>query len=297
MNKNIKIMIAVICIIVLLALVAILSFVFVPKDSNQVSTLSIEMSYLRYDDEGNLQALLSYYRTKEMSKPEAPEFCYSTLQKVKYKKTSYKLTFWQSMIFVFDQDTETEERIEVAYDYASHNTYIRFIPSERILWQDYDADPWYIVSNADYLYSKLLQNCFADECSTRYVSIQRNLFLYNSSTWAKKDQTWRLTKHEIKLDGFRNIDSITISDSDDAIRRAAEELGYTSYVAKWCYDPIDGYWLVAICNNENGYEVGSQEWDAVVCKNGTVKTVIMDKNGITVEISWDNDYDYLLMSS
>ena len=89
-------------------------------------------------------------------------------------------------------------------------------------------------------------------------------------------------KIDIQLTNFNNTDEKPIPSREDAILRAAQELGYDNPVAIALYDETCNYYMVEIANN-NG--------DGIMKNiNGTMRliepiyTVIIDDKGKTVEI-------------
>ena len=99
--------------------------------------------------------------------------------------------------------------------------------------------------------------------------------------WKKSDYP-NATENGLRLSDFNNIDEAVINSREDAILRAAKELGYDNPVGVTFYDETCGYYMVELANdNGNGIV---KITDGVIELIEPIFTVIMDDMGRTVEV-------------
>lgn len=90
--------------------------------------------------------------------------------------------------------------------------------------------------------------------------------------------------------GFRNTSEVTISNSEEAVQRAAEELGFSNPHGYAYNDETCGYWMVEIYDNVGYEDLTYYEYRDKLIRN--TQTVIIDDRGITKEI-----YNHITISS
>ena len=118
-------------------------------------------------------------------------------------------------------------------------------------------------------------------------------FRYN--LYWKQSGQWKLDGYNWKMTGFKNTSDRAISSKEEAISRAAEELGYESPVGVTFYDETCGYWMVELYENDASYTglTGNELYSRL---RRTVQTVILDDKGRTVEI-YDSLTRYVAFAS
>ncbi len=198
------------------------------------------------------------------------------------KKAEDTLTDVELAEFRFvDKDFRSIYTFYVAYDYALENVYIK------------RQDGWFRLKNSNYLDKIIissLEHAFGVPETWRVQS------LYGLENWAEADLNdlvfrynahWGSpnkpsAEHEYRDSDFKNTQPTSIETKDQAIARAAEELGYKEPVGVVFYDETCGYWMVelydAFCVNE--WTDVSEYTDFL---HHNVYTVIMDDEGVTLE--------------
>ena len=90
------------------------------------------------------------------------------------------------------------------------------------------------------------------------------------------------TEHDYIDSGFKNINPTVIETKDQAVSRAAEELGYKNPVGVVFYDETCGYWMVELYENPTTNTWADlNEYTDFLYSN--VYTVIINDQGITLE--------------
>lgn len=125
----------------------------------------------------------------------------------------------------------------------------------------------------------------------RYQDDDHHIFRYEHH-WNPSYDWRREGKYNYRESMFNNTEPAEIKDKDDAIARAAKELGFDNPVAIYYYDETCGYWMIELYD-DIGYDTTSREFrDAL---DDIVKTVIMDDKGITLEVYTNPTTTYLFM--
>jgi len=86
----------------------------------------------------------------------------------------------------------------------------------------------------------------------------------------------------IKNSGFNNVDEVTITSREEAIVRAAKELGYDNPVAVTFYDETCNYYKVEIAN-DNGNGI-MQDTGSMIEFVEPIYSVVIDDMGRTLEV-------------
>ena len=82
--------------------------------------------------------------------------------------------------------------------------------------------------------------------------------------------------------GFINTDAVSITTKEEAIVRAAKELGFENPVGFVFYDKTCGYWMVELYDDKGIEPAWNNEYTLMLAEEAM--TVIMDNNGITLEV-------------
>lgn len=107
-------------------------------------------------------------------------------------------------------------------------------------------------------------------------------FRYNLY-WKKSDFP-NIEEHGLRLSGFKNTDEKAITSRDEAIARAAKELGYDNPVAVTFYDETCRYYMVELANDAGD---GLHRVPGIADIAEPIYTVIMNSDGQTLEIYED----------
>ena len=107
-------------------------------------------------------------------------------------------------------------------------------------------------------------------------------FRYNLY-WSWKDKMKeRADFWEYRDSGFNNTDAVSITTKEEAVSRAAKELGFENPVGYVFYDKTCGYWMVELYEDKGITPAWNSEYTHMLAEEGM--TVIMDNNGITLEV-------------
>ncbi len=99
---------------------------------------------------------------------------------------------------------------------------------------------------------------------------------------------WKMTDYPsveengLRLSGFNNTDEVVINSREDAIKRAAKELGYDNPVAVTLYDETCGYYMVELAN-DNGNGIMKENGSSIEYVE-RIFTIVMDDKGRTLEV-------------
>lgn len=178
------------------------------------------------------------------------------------------------------QTREILEKMYVAYDFYTG-----------LLYANKDGK-WYLMKE-----NQELNRIIVERMDDRLWKRWRGQSIYSEEEFPESDFEnatfrynlyWEMTDYPsveedgLMLSGFNNTDEVEINSREDAIKRAAEELGYDNPVAVTLYDETCGYYMAEIAN-DNGKGV-------VDINNGhpeliePIFTVVMDDKGRTLEV-------------
>ena len=179
------------------------------------------------------------------------------------------------------KDFEPIYTFYVAYDYALKNIYIK------------KHDKWFRLKDTDTI-DKIITNSM-EESLTDY-EMWHAQSLYGLENWAKVDiddlvfryyTRWGClykpsVEDNYRDSGFKNIHPTVIETKEQAIARAAQELGYEKPIGVVFYDKTCGYWMVELYEEPTANTwTDMDEYGDFLHTN--VYTVIMDAQGITLE--------------
>lgn len=212
----------------------------------------------------------------------------SVIRTLHYQKTEDAVKDVQLLTFFYQAAGSHEERealwsVSFAYDFYQQKIYAL------------KDGVWYRVSNTkrmESIISTLLDHSlrFSDECwrgqSTfafeehKESDFDSPTFRYHLYWMPEKRPTYE--EHGFRNSGFSNTEPTVIQSAEDAIWRAANELGYQNPVAVTFYDETCGYWMVEL------YDDKGEDWTDVNAYtrflHENVQTVIMNREGVTLEI-------------
>ncbi|MBO5306342.1 MAG: hypothetical protein J6B12_06215 [Clostridia bacterium] len=181
----------------------------------------------------------------------------------------------------YDKDFHPTYTFYIAYDYALKNVYIQ------------RNNKWFRLKDTDIFDTMItvsIENCMSRPETWRVQS------LYGLENWARADLdnlVFRYSPHwgcsykpsaefDYRDSGFKNIHPTVIETKDQAVARAAEELGYENPVGVVFYDKTCGYWMVELYEDPPPNTWADlNEYTRFLFYN--VYTVIMDNQGITLE--------------
>lgn len=206
----------------------------------------------------------------------------ATLKSLHLQKTNDVLDECELVQISLRDESYSELRTYyLAYDFALKDVFMQ------------KGGEWYYVKNHDHL----------DEIITELIDIAGGRLAYNwkgQSTFAHEEFVesdfskasfrynlhWKSSKaptvenHDVRVSGFNNTEPTLITSYDAAIKRAAQELGYSNYIGTGFYDKTCGYWMVEICpepyNDMTVTEFTNYLYDHTY-------TVIMTEQGIICE--------------
>ena len=217
------------------------------------------------------------------------------LESIRYEKTEDVPTDVELFQFDFENYKEnygfsTTKSYVFAYDFYLKKVYTL------------KDGVWYAVKE-DHVFNKFLEYCMNvhypfsfDEkwrgqsnynCDSQYTinnqesDLDDLSFRYNLC-WSWTDKLKDNEKFKYRDSGFNNTDSVSIITKEEAITRAAKELGFENPIGIAFFDKTSGYWMVELYD-DNGY---TPSWDTeyVAMLVDEVMTVTMDNNGVTLEI-------------
>jgi len=206
------------------------------------------------------------------------------LSSVKCIKANKAPTDVQLIQFSYrDKNREILWTAHVAYDFYEKKVYIG------------KKGTWYVSGKTDALDALIISElgtilkCRFNWCGQsnfeyeefQAVDLNNLTFRYNLH-WPPKEDSIR-EKTNLQTTDFNNMDAMIIENEEQAIKRAALELGYQSPIGLAYFDETCGFWMVEIYEDDgNNWDNRRPEFAIFLYEN--VKTVIMDNMGRTVEI-------------
>lgn len=193
--------------------------------------------------------------------------------------------------------TVEQKTAHLAYDFYTQQVYLN---------RAEDGFEWYLVRNPK-RYDKplvaLLNDAFPNShiiedsgygyrgqsawCYEEFQTYDRDNLTFRYALRWVPDNRPTVTQHDFKNSGFNNLSPVPVNSKDDAVKRAAEELGYTDPVGVAFYDETCGYWLVELYDDKDyGFTKFDNDYGGFLfesVKNGSLKTVIMNGDGVTLE--------------
>ena len=212
------------------------------------------------------------------------------IELVPMKPTDEVITDAEIYRIVFRKDGSQIKTVTFAYDFYQKKTYA------------YKDGEWYTFKE-NFAFNKLLSMVWENpwDCEFRGQSIYSDgdaelfyeeedfanlTFRYNLK-WSRveglKDDSG--IDYNYRDSGFKNVDAKSVTNSDTAVARAAEELGYSEYVGVAFYDKTNGYWMVEIHENTEQLKEAREDdarYYELLYEN--VYTVIIDNTATTLEI-------------
>lgn len=217
------------------------------------------------------------------------------LESIQYEKTEDIPTDIE--LFQFDF-----ENYKKSYGYSTTKSYI--FAYDFYLKKVYTirANVWYVVKG-DYIFNKFIEYCmnihYPDSFDERWrgqslygheeFRFDGNRFDFENPTfrynlyWSWKDEMKaRADFWDYRDNGFINTDAVSITTKEEAIVRAAKELGFENPVGFVFYDKTCGYWMVELYDDKGIEPAWNNEYTLMLAEEAM--TVIMDNNGITLEV-------------
>lgn len=292
MKKNNRKTIIVLCIIVLL-LVFIFGMVFFRRFSLPRGTdhLFVEIGCAKVKEEIKIEkspGTVSFICSKYDSASNTNNTGYirhlaSILRTLDYSITDDEIKDIEAVKFSFRDGNQNELwTVLFAYDFYQEKTYALINNT----WHTVEADERLNSAIEDILglsfghssYRWRGQSTFSFEEFTN-TNMDNPSFRYHLY-WFPKDRPDK-DLHDFKDSGFINNTPVTINSADEAIERAAQELGYSNAIGFAFYDETCGYWMVELYDDEGYDRSNTSDFTNILADK--VVTLIMDKNGITKE--------------
>jgi len=192
------------------------------------------------------------------------------------------------------QTYEREWTVYLAYDYHLKNVYIN------------KDGTWYrtVISselNDIILYGLDVALGFQDSCwkiqsqfRNDWIDYDLDNLIFRYHVYWRPTETLSAEENSYKSIGFRNTTPCIIENQEQAIARAAQEMGYENPIGVAFYDKTCGYWMVELYDDK-GYEwKDTNEYAGFLFEN--TWTVIMDDKGITLE-TYQYGTSFLLFST
>ena len=234
------------------------------KDNGTFQWVAAQSTSARTYTTNDMRQLAAFFRSLKLE--ESAEYPTDVqLIEIRYERIS-------------DNSFETLENVFIAYDFYTKNQYVY----KNGIWYQMEDNKKlndYILAELKHLLYYRGQSTFNGSEEFYDDDFENATFRYNMR-WTKREADGG--SPNIQLSGFNNADKVSINSRADAIKRAAEELGYDNPVAVAFYDETCGYYMIEVAN-DNGNGI-------VKISNGVIElvepivTVVMDDNGRTLEI-------------
>ena len=254
----------------------------------KTDSLRVQIGCAKADDSGAIQ-WTGDFRIQTIEQPWQIGWVMGLLRTAPCKETTDDITDMELVEFSFVNQTNGESQklktIYVAYDFYLQKTYLK------------KGDSWYSVGTIPLL-DQFIVDCMGwghelCQCSVGWrgqstfaheefaeSDFEDCTFRYNLH-WIPEDRP-TAEEHDWRNDGFQNTAPTSIQTKDDAIKRAAKELGYQNPVATTFYDETCGYWMVELFDDNGEKFETTQDYWSFLYDNGY--TVIMNAEGITLEV-------------
>lgn len=190
----------------------------------------------------------------------------------------------------------------IAYDFYTQKIYVNKGGSEWYLLKDEDILDGYIYKALRYPTADLWYG------QSTQLTVGVYTYDYENATF-RYNMHWKLTPEtlykampeqmaeqakeailslrfdgSVQTEGFRNTDEKRISTREEALSRAAEELGYDDPIGTTFFDETCGYWMVELYDDSTFQEL-QKEFNVPQALYESVHRVIMDDRGRTIAIS------------
>jgi len=190
----------------------------------------------------------------------------------------------------------------IAYDFYTKKVYV-----------NKGGTKWYLLKDEDILDSYIYKAFFRSHGEIWYGQSTKNTvgvetYDHDNATF-RYNMHWKLTPEtlyeampeqmaeqakeailslrfdgSVQTEGFRNTDEKRISTREEALSRAAEELGYDDPIGTTFFDETCGYWMVELYDDSTFQEL-QKEFNVPQALYESVHRVIMDDRGRTIAIS------------
>ena len=224
---------------------------------------------------------------------------------ISYEKTDDVPTDAEIFQFSFNDYTMSEyslyEPVTISSKEIQTHTFAYDFYSKKV-YALRDGD-WYLVKE-NRVFNSIIQHCLDWNDPWGFPERWRGQSLYGQeemrfegNKFDLKNPTFRYDLHwswryrideekrelyEYRDSGFNNTDAVSITNNEEAIARAAKELGFENPIGYVFYDKTCGYWMVELYEDKGITPAWNNEYTHMLAEE--VMTVIMDNNGVTLEI-------------